>query len=272
MITSSYLSGKLSGLLMRGEPYPKPQIFLGLLNTVPTTPSGVWVEASGGSYRRIQIISSDMNWDITNGGIISNTHDIISAIATTTHENISGIGFFDSLTGGNLLLSGSISPITTINVGFVLSFRTGELKVSINSTYTDKNNNVSLSLSRVIINHLFRSGAMNVYPYLYWGLLSEKPSTAHNDGIEVTGNGYARSPVLSHPSNWSVSDVNGMTTNTVDFGLPSGTWTDIEGVALYDSLNGGAALIIFNLDTPLHGNTSEILPIIRAGEFSFTIN
>ena len=272
MITSHYLSTQIINLMMRGVYYPKPDIYIGLMTQLPTTPSDVGVEATGGSYKRNRVLSTDINWSMSNSGEILNTHDIITQIATTTHLPIVGVGIYDSVIGGNLLLSGAASPSQTLSAGFVLSFKSGELKISIDNTNLNLLSNVSLYLSKQLINHLFRSSTLGLYSNLFWGVLAEKPSLVHNDGVEVSGAGYGRIGVLSHESNWSQPDINGLTVNLRDFGLPAGAWADIEGFALYNSLVGGSALIMALIDTEVHGNTSQVLPIIRAGDFSFTIN
>lgn len=128
---SDYLENKLIDFVFRGQTYTPPtNTYIGLLTSAPNdanTGSNV-VEVSGGSYARVAVGATLLNWS----GTQSNTANTASTGTSGTTYNINPIAFpsptgnwgvitafgmFDASSGGNLLFYGNLTTAKTVNNG-----------------------------------------------------------------------------------------------------------------------------------------------------------
>lgn len=71
-------------------------------------------------------------------------------------------------------------------------------------------------------------------------------------GVELTGNGYARTPLTANTTNWPTTSTNVMS-NGVEFDSATasgGDWIQADEVALYDAASGGNLWYWDLLDAP----------------------
>ena len=103
---------------------PKRPLYFALFTVAPSD-SGGGTEVSGGAYARTGLEPSDTNWNGTHGtttgnstgtnGLTDNAVDLTFPAPTANWGTIVAWGLFDSLTGGNLLIHGSMNNSKTVN-------------------------------------------------------------------------------------------------------------------------------------------------------------
>lgn len=81
------------------------------------------------------------------------------------------------------------------------------------------------------------------------------PATWHvgfrQNGVELSGNGYARIAKTSDTTNWPTTTTNIMTNGTaITTPQASGDWNEADEVALYDAASGGNLWYWDQLDAP----------------------
>ena len=124
---SDYLENKFIDWLLRGQAFTPPAVWIALFTSGPTD-SGGGTEVTGGSYSRVQVVSSLANWAGTQGvgttgissgtgGQTSNNSTIIFPSPTADWGVCKYIGIFDAATSGNLLFWGELNPHIAINIG-----------------------------------------------------------------------------------------------------------------------------------------------------------
>ncbi len=125
---SNYLENKFIDFLLRAQTFTAPTTtYVGLMTAVETA-SASGTEVTGGSYARVAITSSLANWAGTQSagstaastgttGTTSNNNTITFAAPTAAWGVIVGMGLFDSLTAGNLLIFAPLSVNKTVNSG-----------------------------------------------------------------------------------------------------------------------------------------------------------
>lgn len=106
-------------------------LFVGLYTTVPVDAGTGGVEVSGGSYARVSITSGPgaTGWSGTtsvgqtttpsagNTGTTSNNGVVTFPAPTANWGTITGFGIFDAVSGGNLLIFGTLTANKTVNNG-----------------------------------------------------------------------------------------------------------------------------------------------------------
>lgn len=129
---TTFAADKVLDHLLGRTAYTMPTVFVGLFTTNPTEPAGTGgVEATGGSYARVALstgVGSLMG--AAASGSSTSTSAITFAQATANWGTITGLGFFDAVTGGNLLASGPLAANEVVNSGDTFSFPTGNVTVS----------------------------------------------------------------------------------------------------------------------------------------------
>ena len=101
--------------------------YVGLL-TAASSDTGGGTEVSGGSYARVSVASSLANWAGTQAaastvassgtsGTTSNNNAITFPAPTANWGNVVGMGLYDALTGGNLLIYSALNTPKTVNNG-----------------------------------------------------------------------------------------------------------------------------------------------------------
>jgi hypothetical protein len=98
--------------------YPKRPIWVALYTADPSE-TGAGTEVSGGSYARQPVDPSDANWSAPDatGGITRNVNAITFPPPTAFWGLIQWFALWDSVTGGRMILSGSVAPPKTVNSG-----------------------------------------------------------------------------------------------------------------------------------------------------------
>jgi hypothetical protein len=115
------------------------------LFTANPTDAGGGTEVSGGSYTRVGVASSLVNWAGTQGagttavssgtsGTTSNNSAVTFPTPSANWGSITGCGIFDASTGGNLLLYGALAITKTVNNGDASpSFAAGALSFQLDN-------------------------------------------------------------------------------------------------------------------------------------------
>lgn len=125
----------------------------GLLNWLkgglfPSPPTGVYVslhsgtpatgvnEVSGTFGGRVALTSGDFTSNAWMDGVVGgiremlNSTGVVSELASTG-VTVAGFALWDAPTGGNLLISGAVTPPSTVVAGNPVVFLVGDLKVRI---------------------------------------------------------------------------------------------------------------------------------------------
>jgi hypothetical protein len=104
--------------------------FIGLF-TVSPTETGGGTECSGGGYARIQIGDTGQgDFDNSTTGTASNQAEFVFPDATSNWGTISHIGLFDAVSGGNLLMFGSLNSSVLIDNGDIFKIPTNGFTIS----------------------------------------------------------------------------------------------------------------------------------------------
>jgi hypothetical protein len=128
---SNFLINKILDFVMRGQSYTPPtEVFIGLATTTGSQ-AAPGTEVSGGSYARVGVPTSLIDWSGTQGatttavssgtsGTISN-NVLLTFPAPTANWSIivefDVFDVFDAETGGNLLFRAALTASQTINNG-----------------------------------------------------------------------------------------------------------------------------------------------------------
>lgn len=102
-------------------------LYVGLYTANPTDAAG-GTEVTGGSYARVSVTSSLANWAGTQAaasttassgtsGTTSNNGAITFPAPTANWGTITGVGIFDAVSGGNLLIWSALTANKTVNNG-----------------------------------------------------------------------------------------------------------------------------------------------------------
>lgn len=102
-------------------------LYIGLLTATPTDSTG-GTEVTGGSYARVAVTSSLANWAGTQAaasttastgtsGTTSNNAAITFPAPTANWGTITGVGIYDAVSGGNLLIYSALTTSKTVNNG-----------------------------------------------------------------------------------------------------------------------------------------------------------
>jgi len=124
---SDYLENKLVDQLLRGQAYSFPSTLYFALFTAAPADAGGGTEVTGGSYARKAITPSLTNFNGTHGtttgassgtgGLTDNAVEILFPTPSANWGTIAAWGIYDALTGGNLLMHGTLDSNKTVNNG-----------------------------------------------------------------------------------------------------------------------------------------------------------
>lgn len=122
---SDYLENKLLDHFLATTSYTAPaNVYIALYTTAPDDTGG-GVEVTGGSYAR-----QEGTFDAASSGATQNSSDIdFNGMPSCT---VVAIGVHDAVSGGNLLLHGTLTANKTLDAGDILRIATGDLDISIN--------------------------------------------------------------------------------------------------------------------------------------------
>lgn len=91
--------------------------YIGLLTSAPTD-SSAGTEVSGGSYARVQVGGTGQSdFNVSNDGQASNADEFRWPDATANWGQVTHVALYDSATGGNMLLYGTLSSAVNIASG-----------------------------------------------------------------------------------------------------------------------------------------------------------
>jgi hypothetical protein len=107
--------------------FPPAAVYVGLFTTAPDDQGG-GTEVSGGSYAR-QAVSFAAPTDngASSGAQTASAADVIFPAASADWGTITAVGLFDALSGGNLLMYGSLAAAQTVNAGSQFVIPAGSL-------------------------------------------------------------------------------------------------------------------------------------------------
>jgi len=209
-------------------------------------------ELTGGGLARFTITRSLTNWKSTQGNDLassgsskttSNSVLIDMGTATAANGTVSNVGLFDASVGGNCWIYAALStPIVTAN-GVAVQIAIGDLAFTLG---------VGGSMQDYLVNKLldliFR-GQAYAYP------ASTYLAAVQTGGSEVGGGvGYARLALPSTLTDLSGTQGAGTTSastgtsgrisnnNVLAFADPSGSWSDIDTLDVFDAASSGNRL------------------------------
>lgn len=125
---SDYLENKIIDWLLRGQVFTPPAtVHVGLLTAAPSDAGG-GTEVVGGSYGRVAIASSLVNWAGTQaaastvassgtGGTTSNNGVVTFPAPTANWGVVTHFAIYDAAAAGNLLVWAPLTVAKTINSG-----------------------------------------------------------------------------------------------------------------------------------------------------------
>lgn len=125
---SDYLESKLLDFVFRGQTFTQlNNVYVGLYTVAPSDAGG-GTEVSGGSYARVAVSGTLVNWSGTgtnvgtgvssgSNGTIGNINAITFPSPTGNWGTVTNFGLFDASTTGNLLYWAALTTPKTINNG-----------------------------------------------------------------------------------------------------------------------------------------------------------
>lgn len=126
---SNYWENKLLDYIFGKAGLTAPVIYLGLLTAEPDEDGTGLAEPSGNAYQRVQTSASD--WNVSAGGSLDNSGDIIFPMATGNWGTVTHFALFDAATGGNMLAYGTLSPAKVVGSGAIAKFAASDLVVNL---------------------------------------------------------------------------------------------------------------------------------------------
>jgi hypothetical protein len=125
-----FLSQKLLNQIFGGTAYTFPTtLYLALFSVTPTV-STTGTEATGTSYARVAIVCNTTNWPAISGSTTTISNGVAFTFPTaggnwSSGSNMSGAGFFDASSSGNLLYWGDLTVPKPVFSGDTASFAVG---------------------------------------------------------------------------------------------------------------------------------------------------
>jgi hypothetical protein len=237
------------------------------LFTAAPSDSGGGTECSGTAYARAALARNvTTNFDAPSSGATQNAAAIdFGTAGSGGWGTVLAVGVFDALTGGNLLLHGSISPSKTINANDPASFAIGDFDVALTGSF-------SSYLRDVILNWLFRNGTWPT-----WNADVSVSLHTNDPGLtgtnEVIGGNYSRVNIARGTGAFTAPGVGGLTDNVsqITFNTPSGAnWGSISWAGIWD---GGGTNFLFKAQLAVAKtvNDGDQAPYIAAGELDIQI-
>lgn len=134
---SHYLA-EMFGRFYRTSAITKPSgIWVALFQTLPEADGTSGVEVSAGGYARIKHGPGNAQWAESVPGALYNASPVAFGTPTADWGDIIGVGFYTSLTGGNLLNAAALNtPITIKAFDTPLQFAVGELTIEVGELMT----------------------------------------------------------------------------------------------------------------------------------------
>ncbi len=142
---ADYLENKLIDWLLRAQTFTAPATVYVGLGTAACSDSSFGTEVSGGSYARVGVTSSLVNWAGTQsagstaassgtGGTTSNNNAITFPAPTANWGSVTHFFIADASSSGNLLFCAALTQAKTINNGDAApSFASAALTIQIDN-------------------------------------------------------------------------------------------------------------------------------------------
>ena len=132
---SDYAENKLLDVLLGENEIVFPDIdntYVALFTT-ETSDTGAGTEVSGTGYARKVFgnNTSDSTWASAVAGVKKNTAVVTFATAGGVWGEVTHVGIFTELVGGELLVHGALSTPKTIGDGDIFSFGIGDLQITL---------------------------------------------------------------------------------------------------------------------------------------------
>ncbi len=126
---SLYAVNKTLELFVGKTAFATPTAYIGLYLTLPDTSGAGGVEASLGNYARI--ITAGADWEAAAAKAIQNANDITFVECSGAAWGlIVGIGLFDALSGGNMIIRAALTGNKQVDVGDTFRLEAGEVDFS----------------------------------------------------------------------------------------------------------------------------------------------
>lgn len=211
-------------------------IFLAGFEVMPDDTGAGGTEATYSGYARNSIAQLDANWtpsSIANGYQVANAIVVDLPTPTATDGNdIVGIGFYNALTGGDLLCYGTLTGgnITPTN-GVPIDWQIGDLVVS----WVQTDERFCDPFTSVVLDHMFRTDTWAKPSAITTDLMTTMPNKAGAGGVAYAGNGYAIPTVGPNVADWDFTtpgDTVATHNKIASFGTPTADWTGIDGHVL----------------------------------------
>ena len=254
---SDYLELKLLDHVLKVSAYTVPtNLYLALGTGASET--GLTGEPSGNGYAR----KAHNTWTAASNRAASNNGVIVFNQATGSWGTLSHFGIYDSLTGGNLLLYGTLQTAKAVVQNNTPSFASGTIIPTFDA------GGASTHLANVLLNHVLKTSAFSVPTNLYVALSTANPTDAGTAIAEPSGNNYARKVANS----WSAAAA-GASANSaaITFNEASGAWGNIAYAAIFDAITGGNMLLHSTL-TPTQAVVNGDTIQYNVGSFTININ
>lgn len=136
---SDYLEGQIIKYWLQndGTATTKPvTVYIALYTAAPTDASASGTEVTGGSYARVAVTNSAVNWagPTANNGTVTNGASITFPAPTANWGVVTHFAVYDAATVGNELFWGALTASKTINNGDAApSFAIGALSIQIDN-------------------------------------------------------------------------------------------------------------------------------------------
>lgn len=245
---------------MRNITFAAPSnLYCGLFLSSPTETGVGGVEIEYPGYER-QIITFDPPETMSGGIGIKNTSQINYAQSPNDAGTVRFIGIFDALTGGNMLLFGTLTDNLTILVGENPVLLAGEVVYFANG-------DLSNSFKTRMFNIFRKVSLAGFTPHLsLWN------GNASSGGAELNGPDYARQPLTfrapdTTPANGSTVTSN---TNAITFNRPTTVWGTWTYTAVMDSASSGSP--VWGQDRTPKILSKGIMPWADVGSINLSIN
>ena len=260
MYATNYFETQMLNL-MRGTSITAPtNVYLALFLSNPGDTGTEGTEVTYTNYAR-QAITFSAPAPSGNGLMIQNSAQISFAEAASNVGQVTYVGVYDALSGGNLLLYGQLEPPLVIQNGVTPVFR-------VNSLTWIWSGNLSTYYRTAIMNTLRGTSCSGFSPYI--ALFDGDPSASGN---EFSGDNYARfSVTFSAPTQVSGSGV-AQTSNTADVisNTSTGNWGNLSYVGITTASTGGELFAVIPLASTFAMVTGSSAGF-RTGNLKFNVN
>jgi len=127
---SDYWENEVMNHTMGKSSIKSPSVYIGLSTSEPNDDGSGLNEPDSNSYLRVRTYADD--WEAAFNGYIENVNDISFPLAVENWGLITHFVLFDAETGGNMIVSGTLSPSKNVSSGQILKFTAGDLIIGLN--------------------------------------------------------------------------------------------------------------------------------------------